>query len=128
MDDELQPTDAHAAALLLADAATRGRAIVVEGSGTKRRWCRTAADRVTLSSRHLADGVEHFAGDLVATIDLLGGPERILFASDWPHHDFDHPRAILKLPMPREAKRKIMGENALQLFGIPAPAGKVATG
>jgi predicted TIM-barrel fold metal-dependent hydrolase len=66
--------------------------------------------------------------DLVATIDLIGGPERILFASDWPHHDFDHPRAIMKLPMPREAKRRIMGENALRLFGIPAPAGKLAVG
>jgi predicted TIM-barrel fold metal-dependent hydrolase len=63
--------------------------------------------------------------DLVATIDLIGGPERIIFASDWPHHDFDHPRTIMKLPMPGEAKRKIMGENALQLFGITAPAGKL---
>ena len=62
--------------------------------------------------------------DLVAAIDLVGGPERILFASDWPHHDFDHPRVILKLPMPQEAKRKIMGENAMELFGIPAPAEK----
>jgi uncharacterized protein len=63
--------------------------------------------------------------DLVATIDLIGGAERILFASDWPHHDFDHPRTIMKLPMLGEAKRKIMGENALQLFGITAPAGKL---
>jgi predicted TIM-barrel fold metal-dependent hydrolase len=63
--------------------------------------------------------------DLVATIDLLGGPERILFASDWPHHDFDHPRTIMKLPMPAAAKRQIMGENAMQVFGIPAPAGKL---
>ena len=63
--------------------------------------------------------------DLVATIDLIGGPERIIFASDWPHHDFDHPRTIMKLPMPADAKRKIMGENALQLFGIAAPAGKL---
>jgi predicted TIM-barrel fold metal-dependent hydrolase len=59
--------------------------------------------------------------DLVATIDLLGGPERVLFASDWPHHDFDHPRAIMKLPMPHAAKQRIMGENALELFGIPNP-------
>ncbi|MFN8593519.1 MAG: amidohydrolase family protein [Thermomicrobiales bacterium] len=63
--------------------------------------------------------------DLVATIDLIGGPERILFASDWPHHDFDHPRAIMKLPMSSDAKRKIMGENALDLFGIPRPDGKL---
>jgi uncharacterized protein len=66
--------------------------------------------------------------DLVTTIDLIGGPERVIFASDWPHHDFDHPRAIMKLPMPQEAKRKIMGENALQLFGIPAPAAKIVAG
>ena len=26
----------------------------------------------------------------------------------------------MKLPMPAEAKRKIMGENAAALFGIPA--------
>jgi hypothetical protein len=63
--------------------------------------------------------------DLVATIEQIGGPERILFASDWPHHDFDHPRAIMKLPMPAAAKRKIMGENALALFGIPTPVGKL---
>jgi predicted TIM-barrel fold metal-dependent hydrolase len=59
--------------------------------------------------------------DLVTTIRLYGGEERTLFASDWPHHDFDHPKAIMKLPMPAEMKRKIMGENALELFGIPAP-------
>ena len=59
--------------------------------------------------------------DLVATIEQIGGPERILFASDWPHHDFDHPRAIMKLPMSRDAKRLIMGENALRLFNIPDP-------
>jgi predicted TIM-barrel fold metal-dependent hydrolase len=54
------------------------------------------------------------------------GEDRILFASDWPHHDFDHPKAIRKLPMAETAKRKIMGENALTLFGIPAPVGAAA--
>jgi predicted TIM-barrel fold metal-dependent hydrolase len=51
---------------------------------------------------------------------------RTLFASDWPHHDFDHPKGILKLPMPPEMKRRVMGENALELFGITAPV-KVKT-
>jgi predicted TIM-barrel fold metal-dependent hydrolase len=63
--------------------------------------------------------------DLVQTIDHLGGADRVLFASDWPHHDFDHPKAVLKLPMSAEAKRKIMGENALNLFNIPVPATKL---
>jgi predicted TIM-barrel fold metal-dependent hydrolase len=61
--------------------------------------------------------------DLVTAIGLYDdGGDRTLFASDWPHHDFDHPKALLKLPLPPELKRKIMGENALALFGIPAPA------
>ena len=66
--------------------------------------------------------------DLVTTIGLYGGEDRTLFASDWPHHDFDHPKAILKLPMSAEIKRKIMGENALALFKIPVPAGRVVRG
>jgi predicted TIM-barrel fold metal-dependent hydrolase len=60
--------------------------------------------------------------DLVTMMSLFGGEDHVLFASDWPHHDFDHPRAVFDLPLSNEAKRKIMGENALRLFGIPAPA------
>jgi predicted TIM-barrel fold metal-dependent hydrolase len=63
--------------------------------------------------------------DLVHVIETIGA-DRVLFASDWPHHDFDHPRALLKLPMSPAMKRKVMGEAALELFGIPTPAGKIA--
>jgi predicted TIM-barrel fold metal-dependent hydrolase len=59
--------------------------------------------------------------DLVTMMDIFDGENQVLFASDWPHHDFDHPRQIFDLPMSPEAKRKIMGENALRLFNIPAP-------
>ena len=58
--------------------------------------------------------------DLVATIEQIGGPERILFASDWPHHDFDHPKKVYDIPVSAEVKRKIMGENALRFFQIDA--------
>jgi hypothetical protein len=61
------------------------------------------------------------AGQLAETIEHIGGAERVVFASDWPHHDFDHPRAVLRLPLGQDQKRKIMGENALALFKIPAP-------
>ncbi|MGI8475462.1 MAG: amidohydrolase family protein [Thermomicrobiales bacterium] len=58
---------------------------------------------------------------LVETIRQIG-EDRIIFASDWPHHDFDHPKALLKLPMPQDLKRRIMGENALAAFPrITAP-------
>ena len=62
--------------------------------------------------------------ELVAMMALFDGENQVLFASDWPHHDFDHPRQVFDLPLSPAAKRKIMGENALRLFGIPAPSHK----
>jgi len=59
--------------------------------------------------------------DLVSIMRLFDGEDRVLFASDWPHHDFDHPRQVFDLPLSPEAKRKIMGENAFSLFGITPP-------
>ena len=61
--------------------------------------------------------------DYLKVIELAGGPERIIYASDWPHHDFDHPSRILDYPMPDDAKRKIMGKNAAEFYGIPLPGG-----
>jgi len=54
--------------------------------------------------------------DLVDLIRIYDGEDTTIFASDWPHHDFDHPRAVFNLPISNEAKRKLMGENALRLF------------
>ena len=56
-------------------------------------------------------------------IELAGGPDRIIYASDWPHHDFDHPSRILDYPMPDDAKRKVMGQNAAEFYGIALPGG-----
>jgi predicted TIM-barrel fold metal-dependent hydrolase len=55
---------------------------------------------------------------LVALLETFDGEDQVVFASDWPHHDFDHPRQVFDLPLSEETKRKIMGENALRLFGI----------
>jgi hypothetical protein len=43
-----------------------------------------------------------------------------MFATDWPHHDFDHPAKLNQVPFSDEAKRKIFGANALELFKIDA--------
>ena len=40
-----------------------------------------------------------------------------MFASDWPHHDFDHPQFFFGLPFGAATRRKIMGENAIRFFG-----------
>jgi predicted TIM-barrel fold metal-dependent hydrolase len=59
---------------------------------------------------------------LIETMSHYGGIERTLFASDWPHHDFDHPRALAALPLTPEQRRRIMSENAVDLFKLPAAA------
>jgi predicted TIM-barrel fold metal-dependent hydrolase len=56
--------------------------------------------------------------DLVTIIQLYQGENTTMFASDWPHHDFDHPRKVYQLPFSPEVRRKIMGENALGFFKL----------
>jgi uncharacterized protein len=62
---------------------------------------------------HLVETIKHYDAD----------GTRTLFASDWPHHDFDHPRAIQNLPMSGEMKARILGLNAAELYNLPVPAG-----
>ena len=59
-------------------------------------------------------------GDLVTLMGLYDGEDRTVFASDWPHHDFDHPSKVHQIPFSNEVRRKVFGQNALKLFKIDA--------
>ncbi len=63
--------------------------------------------------------------DIVTLIDLYDGEDKTLFASDWPHHDFDHPMKIDQIPFSEQARRKIFGENALRFLQIDATGRKL---
>ncbi len=42
-----------------------------------------------------------------------------MYASDWPHWDFDSPSTIWDIPfLDEEAKRNILGLNAARLFNL----------
>jgi len=56
--------------------------------------------------------------DIVTLIELFDGQDTTMYASDWPHHDFDHPAKLDQVPLGDELRRKVFGENALTLFGI----------
>jgi predicted TIM-barrel fold metal-dependent hydrolase len=60
--------------------------------------------------------------DLVKQFELFDGENQAVFASDWPHHDFDHTQFVFGLPFSREARRKIMGLNAARFFGLEVDA------
>jgi predicted TIM-barrel fold metal-dependent hydrolase len=61
-------------------------------------------------------------GDVVKLVELYDGEDTTVFASDWPHHDFDHPMKVGQIPWPDDVRRKIFGLNALELLGIDAEA------
>jgi predicted TIM-barrel fold metal-dependent hydrolase len=60
--------------------------------------------------------------DIVKQFELFDGENTAMFASDWPHHDFDHSQFVFGLPFSPEARRKIMGRNAGRFFSLEPPA------
>lgn len=53
------------------------------------------------------------------TFRMMNAETQLLYASDYPHWDFDLPSVIYDLPFLNErAKRRILGENASQLFKL----------
>lgn len=62
------------------------------------------------------------SGLLTQLIEGFGMTEQIMFASDWPHHDFDHPRQVLGLKLAGNALESVMGGTAQRVFGLTAEA------
>jgi uncharacterized protein len=61
-----------------------------------------------------------------ATFDAIKAETQLLFASDWPHWDFDLPSSITSLPfLDEQAKRNILGMNAARLFNLEVPKHKL---
>lgn len=62
-------------------------------------------------------------------LGLLDGLENMLmFATDYPHWDFDRPDLVSRR-LPTSWREKIMSENARALYGLPArPVGAAAAG
>jgi predicted TIM-barrel fold metal-dependent hydrolase len=54
---------------------------------------------------------------LAEVFDWMGW-DRILFATDYPHWDFDNPAQALPMSMTETQKRQVFLENAKALFGI----------
>jgi predicted TIM-barrel fold metal-dependent hydrolase len=64
---------------------------------------------------------------LEQTFKFINAETQLLYASDYPHWDFDLPSVIYDLPFLNEQqKRNIMGENARKLFKFPKFEKKLA--
>ncbi|MDP1602715.1 MAG: amidohydrolase family protein [Legionella sp.] len=63
---------------------------------------------------------------LELTLEMIKADTQLMFASDWPHFDFDLPSEIIDLPfLSDQAKRNILGLNAARVFNLPTGIRKV---
>ncbi|HWE64837.1 MAG TPA: amidohydrolase family protein [Chloroflexota bacterium] len=51
-------------------------------------------------------------------IESVGLDDMLLFATDYPHWDFDDPLRAFPVALPADVMRKIMGQNARALYGL----------
>jgi predicted TIM-barrel fold metal-dependent hydrolase len=57
---------------------------------------------------------------LECTFEMMDAENRLLYASDYPHWDFDLPSTIYDLPfLSEKAKHNILGGTAARLFKLP---------
>jgi hypothetical protein len=65
-------------------------------------------------------------GDTRAMCEMMNGGHTLVYASDYPHMDFDTPATIWdQRGFSEEERRAILGGTALELFGLPAPSSVV---
>ena len=66
-----------------------------------------------------ADGEDQPRSCCEATMEAFNAETQLLYASDWPHWDFDPPSSITTLPfLSEQAKRNILGLNAARVFNL----------
>src|SRR4051812_21214125 len=59
--------------------------------------------------------------DLVRTLEHARLTDKVVFATDYPHWDFDSPQTALA-GLPKELRSKILAGTASELYGLPLPA------
>ena len=59
--------------------------------------------------------------DLLAMYSIIRAEKTVCFATDFPHWDFDDPRRALPPRTPAHLVRRILYENALELFKLSLP-------
>jgi predicted TIM-barrel fold metal-dependent hydrolase len=60
-------------------------------------------------------------GHLRALLDMVDAERVLVYASDYPHWDFDAPKRSLPAEVPLATRRRILGRNALELYGLAVP-------
>jgi predicted TIM-barrel fold metal-dependent hydrolase len=86
-----------------------------------------------LPSKHIKERIkfstqptEDFdAANWLRLIEMLGTDRMIVFATDYPHWDFDAPQESIPRELPADLRRRIFSENARELYGRRLGGGHV---
>ena len=67
------------------------------------------------------DSLTHNATALGFLIDLVGA-DHVMFGTDLPFDMTDPQQEVVIEALPQYASRRVWGENAMELLGLPAPS------
>jgi predicted TIM-barrel fold metal-dependent hydrolase len=70
--------------------------------------------RFTTQPMEYPENPEH----LYQMFEMIGSEEFLLFATDYPHWDFDSPQHVFPSSFPKELRRKILSENARNFYNF----------
>jgi predicted TIM-barrel fold metal-dependent hydrolase len=70
--------------------------------------------RLTTQPMEEPEDPKHFLN----LLEMLGSEDLLLFATDYPHWDFDAPDQAFPVPLPPALQRKIFSENAQAVYRL----------
>jgi uncharacterized protein len=84
----------------------------------------TIRDALRLTAQPL-DAPDDEPARLLEVLDRLGSDRMLMFATDYPHHQFDDPVHAAPAGLPEDALRRFLGGNAIDTYrlGVAAHAG-----
>lgn len=59
---------------------------------------------------------------ILQLIEMMGSESLLMFATDYPHWDFDSPERAIPSVIGKDLRRKILWDNASEFYGLNAPS------
>lgn len=93
------------------------RAVRSEVPWLKRPPSEYIRDHVRLTTQPIEEPVDR--RQQLQLFDMMDAEHILMFASDYPHWDFDNPSRALPPQLDAGVRRRIMADNASDLYGLP---------